>query len=103
MEVTQKMSLSPHICNKPYDRIEDFNEDLADLVMLPATDTHMLLSSILLTDSRWPAKVLFWLPKAIAARDNTCDTDGEPELSTARPYLHSFQNTHSKVKTNIRL
>ena len=23
---------NPHICNKPYDRIEDFNQDLADLV-----------------------------------------------------------------------
>ena len=23
---------NPHICSKPYDRIEDFNQDLADLV-----------------------------------------------------------------------
>ena len=23
---------SPHICNKPYDRVEDFNQDLADLI-----------------------------------------------------------------------
>ena len=54
--------VDPHICNKAYGDILDFDQDLADLVA--TCQRHSLLCLLLPLHQAWQAAVPVWLPQA---------------------------------------
>ena len=74
---------NPHICNKPYDRIEDFNQDLADLVATCQRHTRCSAAYCLCTRDG-QQKCRFGYPKPLQPETTHVIEDGEPELLTAR-------------------
>ena len=74
---------SPHICNKPYEKIEDFNQDLTDLVATCQRHTRCSAAYCLQT-SDGQQKCRFGYPKPLQPGTTHVTEDGEPELLTAR-------------------
>ena len=74
---------NPHISNKPYDRIEDFNQDLADLVA--TCQRHTCCSAAYCLHTRdGQQKCRFGYPKRLQPETTLVIEDGEPELLNAR-------------------
>ena len=74
---------NPHICNQPYAGIEDFNQDLADLVATCQRHTRCSVAYCLRTrDGR--QKCRFGYPKPLQPEMTLETEDGEPALLTAR-------------------
>ena len=70
---------NPHICNKPYDRIEDFNQDLADLVA--TCQRHTCCSAAYCLRTRdGQQKCHFGYPKPLQPETTLVIEDGELEL-----------------------
>ena len=74
---------SPHICNKPYEKIEDFNQDLTDLVATCQRHTRCSAAYCLRT-SDGQQKCRFGYPKPLQPETTLVTENGEPELLTAR-------------------
>ena len=91
---------NPHICNKPYSEVVDFNEDLSDLIATCQRHTRCSAAYCLRTRNG-VQQCRFGYPKPLQPRtvlltgDKNDETDGhdtEPVLITARNdgYLNSF-------------
>jgi len=73
----------PHICNKPYSEVEDFDQDLADLIA--TCQRHTLCSaSYCLRICDGQQKCRFGYPKPLQPETALVMEDGEPVLLTAR-------------------
>ena len=74
---------NPHICSKPYDKIEDFDQDLADLFATCQRHTRCLAAYCLCTHNG-QQKCRFGYPKPLQPETTLVIKDGEPELLTAQ-------------------
>ena len=74
---------SPHICNKSYAKIEDFNQDLTDLVATCQRHTRCSAAYCLRT-SNGQQKCRFGYPKPLQPETTLVTENGEPELLTTR-------------------
>ena len=75
--------VDPHICNKPYAEVVDFNQDLIELVATCQRHTHCSASYCLRTVGG-EQKCRFGYPKRLQPATAVVTEDGEPELLTAR-------------------
>ena len=76
----------PHICNKPYAEVEDFQQDLSDLVAATCQrHTRCSAAYCLRTRDGWE-KCRFGYPKPLQPKTTLVVENGEPELLTARNY-----------------
>ena len=74
---------NPHICNQPYSEIEDFNQDLIDLIATCQRHTRCSAAYCLRTQNG-QQKCRFGYPKQLQPETTIVTTDTEPELLTAR-------------------
>ena len=94
-----------HICSKPYDKIEDFNQDFADLVATSQRHTRCLAAYCLCTDDG-QQKCHFGCPEPLQPEMTLVIEDGEPELLTARNdgLVNSFSPVQlSAWRTNVNM
>ena len=73
----------PHICNQPYADIEDFDQDLVDLVATCQRHTRCSAAYCLRTRDG-QQKCRFGYPKPLQPQTTILTEDGEPTLLTAR-------------------
>ena len=73
----------PHICNKPYAEVEDFQQDLSDLVATCQRHTRCSAAYCLRTRDG-QQKFRFGYPKQLQLETTLVVENGEPELLTAR-------------------
>ena len=86
---------SPHICNKAYEKIADFNQDLTDLVATCQRHTCCSAAYCLWTcDSQ--QKCHFGYPKPLQPETTLVTENGEPELLITRNdgLVNSFNPVH---------
>ena len=74
---------NPHICNQPYSEIEDFNQDLIDLIATCQRHTCCSAAYCLRTQNG-QQKCRFGYPKQLQPETTIVTADTEPELLTAR-------------------
>ena len=74
---------NPHICNLPYAEVEDFNQDLADLIATCQRHTRCSAAYCLRT-CNGQQKCRFGYPKPLQPETALITEDGEPVLLTAR-------------------
>jgi len=74
---------NPHICNKPYCDINDFDEDLADLVATCQRHTRCSAAYCLRTHNG-EQNCRFGFPKPLQLQTSLVTEDGEPVLYTKR-------------------
>ena len=77
------LKLTPHICNQPYAGIEDFNQDLTDLIATCQRHTCCSAAYCLRTHDG-QQKCRFGYPKPLQPETTLVIEDGEPELLTAQ-------------------
>ena len=74
---------NPHICNFPYAEVEDFDQDLADLIA--TCQRHIRCSAAYCLRTRnGQQKCRFGYPKPLLSESALVTEDGEPVLLTAR-------------------
>ena len=73
----------PHICNKPYAEVEDFQQDLSDLVATCQRHTRCSAAYCLRTRDG-QQKCRFGYPKPLQPKTTLMVENGEPQLLTAR-------------------
>ena len=69
--------VSPHICNQPYAGIEDFNQDLIDLVATCQRHTRCSAAYCLRT-THGQQKCRFGYPKPLQPETTIVTEDGDP-------------------------
>ena len=74
---------NPHICNLPYAEVEDFDQDLADLIATCQRHTRCSAAYCLRTNNG-QQKCRFGYPKPLQPETALVTEDGEPVLLTAR-------------------
>ena len=74
---------NPHICNQPYSEIEDFSQDLIDLIATCQRHTRCSAAYCLHTQNG-QQKCRFGYPKQLQPETTIVTADTEPELLTAR-------------------
>ena len=86
---------NPHICNKPYDEVTDFNQDLIDLIATCQRHTRCSTSYCLWTKNG-QQKCRFGYPQPLQPETCLVTEDGDPKLLTARndPLI----NSHNPVQ-----
>ena len=93
----------PHICNKPYAEVEDFDQDLADLIATCQRHTRCSAAYCLRTRDG-QQKCRFGYPKPLQPETALVMEDGEPVLLTARNdgLLNSFNSVQlSAWRANV--
>ena len=85
----------PHICNKPYSEVEDFQQDLTDLVATCQRHTRCSAAYCLRTRDG-QQKCRFGYPKPLQPETTLSVENGEPELLTARN--DGLVNSHNPVQ-----
>ena len=73
----------PHICNKPYTEVKDFQQDLTDLVATCQHHTRCSAAYCLRTRDG-QQKCRFGYPKPLQPETTLLVENGEPEFTTAR-------------------
>ena len=73
----------PHVCNKPYSEVEDFQQDLSDLVATCQRHTRCSAAYCLRTRNG-QQKCRFGYPKPLQAETALVTEDGEPVVFTAK-------------------
>ena len=73
----------PHVCNKPYSEVEDFQQDLSDLVNTCQRHTRCSAAYCLRT-RHGQQKCRFGYPKPLQSKTALVTEEGEPVLLTAR-------------------
>jgi hypothetical protein len=74
---------NPHICNKPYSEVEDFDQDLADLIATCQRHTRCSAAYCLRTRNG-QQKYRFGYPKPLQPETAFVTEDNDPVLLTAR-------------------
>ena len=85
----------PHICNKPYSEVKDFQQDLTDLVATCQRHTRCSATYCLRTRDG-QQKCRFGYPKLLQPETTLSVENGEPELLTARN--DGLVNSHNPVQ-----
>ena len=86
---------NPHVCNKPYAAVQDFNQDLIDLIATCQRHTRCSASYCLRTKNG-QQKCRFGYPQPLQPQSCLITEDGQPKLLTARN--DGLINSHNPVQ-----
>ena len=88
----------PHICNQPYADIEDFDQDLVDLVATCQRHTRCSAAYCLRTHNG-QQKCRFGYPRPLQPQTTILTEDGEPNLLTARN--DGLVNSYNPIQLSV--
>ncbi len=84
-----------HICNKSYTEVEDYNQDLKDLIATCQRHTRCSAAYCLKTGRRGKQECRFGYPKPLQAETTITMVEGDPVLTTKRndPLVNDHNTT----------
>jgi len=94
---------NPHICNQPYVNVEDFNQDLADLVATCQRHSRCSAAYCLHTHDG-EQKCRFGFPKPLQPQTTFVIEDGQPVLYTERndSLVNSYKSVQLAIENHLQ-